>query len=100
MVEFALAALVLCGARDLRADEPELEAGVPIYNGSTPLNVDYHSAPFVVDWDNDGKKDLLVGQEAYGYIRLFLNKGTDINPSFSGGVRIKAGDLPITTTYG
>jgi hypothetical protein len=94
-----LAVLALSGAA-AAGGEPLLEAKVPIYNGATPLNVDYHSAPFVVDWDSDGKKDLLVGQEVYGYIRLFLNRGTDINPVFNGSVRIKASGVPITTTFG
>jgi hypothetical protein len=36
------------------------------------LNVAGTSKPFVADWDNDGGKDLLVGDEA-GYLHIYLN---------------------------
>ena len=99
LIALALPALLFFGAGS-NAAEPDLEAGVLIENGPFPLDVDYHSSPFAADWNNDGRKDLLVGQEAYGYIWLYRNQGTDINPLFSGRTRIKAGSSPITTTYG
>jgi hypothetical protein len=36
-----------------------------------------------VDWNGDGKKDLLTG-EANGTVRIYLNTGTDAAPVFSG----------------
>ncbi len=36
-----------------------------------------------MDWNNDGKKDLVTG-EREGYVRIYLNTGTDSSPSFSG----------------
>jgi hypothetical protein len=44
----------------------------------------------VVDADNDGRKDLLVG-EAEGAIRLYLNVNTDADPRFNGFVRLQVG---------
>jgi hypothetical protein len=38
----------------------------------------------VLDWDGDGKKDLVVG-DADGKLHLFLNEGTDEAPSFTSG---------------
>lgn len=39
------------------------------------------ATPTVVDWNNDAKKDLVIG--AYdGKIHLFLNEGTDTDPNF------------------
>ena len=40
--------------------------------------------PRVVDWNDDGKKDLLVGQ-SNGQIRIFLNTNTDDDPIFDEG---------------
>lgn len=40
--------------------------------------------PFVADWDNDGRKDLLAGQ-ADGTVKLFLNAGTEATPAFGAG---------------
>jgi len=93
-------ALVFLCAETLRADAPELEAGVYIYDGAIPLEVDRHSTPCVVDWNNDGMKDLVVGQFGYGYIWLYLNQGTDINPVFNGGAKIESSGTPITVSYG
>jgi len=42
----------------------------------------------VADWDSDGQKDLLVG-EADGYIRIYINTGTDDNPLFDGYFRLQ-----------
>lgn len=45
------------------------------------LDIEYNSMPFIVDWDEDGKKDLLVGNK-YGKISVYLNQGTDNDPVF------------------
>lgn len=97
---FAACAFICLCAGNLYGDPPDLEKGVYIYDGAKPLEVDRHSNPFVVDWDNDGAKDLLVGQFTYGWIWLYLNKGTDLNPVFSGGQLVQSGGSPITTSYG
>ncbi len=46
--------------------------------------------PFVVDWDNDGKKDLLLGEIQSAGIRLFKNKGTDAKPYFPDSEYLQA----------
>jgi hypothetical protein len=79
---------------------PELDEGVYIQSGSGPLTVKYFTAPSVIDWNNDGKKDLLIGQFNNGNIWLFLNQGTDAQPAFSGGQRLLVGGANITTSYG
>jgi hypothetical protein len=46
-------------------------------------------APQVVDWNNDGKADVLSGDRT-GYINLFLNNSTDPSkPTFAPGVHVK-----------
>ncbi|MBN1897928.1 MAG: T9SS type A sorting domain-containing protein [Spirochaetes bacterium] len=40
------------------------------------------SVPIVYDWDNDGKKDLIIAN-AYMKIYIYFNNGSDANPSFS-----------------
>ncbi len=42
-------------------------------------------APFVIDWNGDGSKDLLIGEGTYSAnaIHLFLNEGSDNAPRFS-----------------
>ena len=53
-----------------------------------------------MDWNNDGKKDLLVGTFSGGNILLFLNRGTDAEPRFSGGEKLIAGGKEFTAGFG
>ena len=52
------------------------------------------------DWNNDGAKDLLVGEFTGGYVNLFLNQGTDLNPVFNGYSKVESGGVPISVSYG
>lgn len=90
--------LILTGGGPLRADAPGLLEGVMIEDGGSPLSVDTSSSATTADWNNDGKKDLLVG-EADGYVWLFVNTGTDNDPVFNGGVKLYSGGLPILADY-
>ena len=85
---------------NLFADVPEIKPGVHILDGGGHLEMDRHTTPTSVDWNNDGKKDLLVGQYVDGHIRLFINQGTDLNPVFNGGTLVEANGTPITTSFG
>jgi hypothetical protein len=79
-------------------DTPTFATEEPLLMGPDPLT-DYLSvgafgamaSPVAVDWNADGKKDLLVGA-ADGRIYYFENVGTDVDPAFSGpGVPLSAG---------
>jgi len=89
--------LILSGA--VYAEIPELVAGGAITSNGVPIK---HTTPVptVVDWNNDGMKDLIVGQFYSGNIYLFLNQGTNLNPVFKGSSKVLSGGTPITTTYG
>jgi hypothetical protein len=79
---------------------PDLEAGVLILDGEKPLTVGHTASPDVADWNNDGKKDLLVGTLVQGKVFLFLNKGTDSIPRFDGGTPLTAGGKDLQVEYG
>lgn len=49
------------------------------------------SKPWVVDWDNDGKQDLICGVED-GEVLLLLNAGTAKAPSFAKATPLKLGN--------
>ena len=55
------------------------------------------SAICVVDWNNDGLIDILVG-DSYGKLWLLINSGTKTNPLFEAAVRVQngAGDLVLS----
>jgi hypothetical protein len=88
---FALFLTVLLNAHYYSDFQTNLLSGVYIQDGSSDLKANYWSVPLVFDWDNDGKKDLLVGNSFrdengrnYGHIHFYKNTGTDAAPSFSG----------------
>lgn len=49
------------------------------------------SYPTVVDWNNDSKHDLLVG-DADGNVLIYLNSADNINPEFTSGSTVIASD--------
>ncbi len=78
---------------------PILDSGSIIQAGGTDINVGYRATPIVNDWDEDGKKDLLIGN-ANGNIIVYLNEGTDAVPVFNlsyllevGGVNFDIGSI-------
>ncbi len=79
---------------------PELQAGFLVQDGGALLEVDYTSVATVVDWDNDGCADLVVGQFTSGNVILFPNQGTAAAPAFNGSSPVQSGGTPITTEYG
>ncbi len=52
------------------------------------------AVPFVADWNNDGRKDLIVGQ-ANGFVILFLNTGLEEAPEFAAGTDLYAGSSAL-----
>jgi hypothetical protein len=66
---------------EVQADGKPLEHG----KGTT--------VPRAVDWDGDGKTDLLVG--AGGAVWFYRNAGTAQKPAFAAGVRLQAGGSDI-----
>lgn len=87
--------------REASAGSSTFEAGFKIAAGGKPIDVEIgHLVPDVVDWNNDGKKDLVVGQFKEGAIRLYLNEGTDSKPVFGEFSLLAAGGKPIKLDAG
>jgi len=66
-----------------------LREGAPITYNQDNISIDSCSYPFVVDYDLDGKKDLILGTRE-GKIALFNNTGKESAPSFSDYSFLKA----------
>ena len=63
-----------------------------VQDGKAPIDVSIgHATPYVIDWDRDGKPDLLVGQFDGGKLRLYLNQGSKEAPKFDGFTFVQAG---------
>jgi hypothetical protein len=71
----------------------ELASPVKVTAGGQPIDVARtgHAAPWLGDFDGDGKDDLLVGEFYDGRCRVYLNQGTNENPAFEDFIWFKAG---------
>lgn len=84
--------------------EPPGGGGVPVtqFTGLTPVqaagkNLGFSGirVPRAIDWNRDGRSDLLVG--AGGSVWLFLFPGTPAAPPFAPGVKVKAAGADISS---
>lgn len=79
----------------------ELEKPVRLEAGGKPIDTEIgHAAPYVYDFDRDGKRDLLVGQFAGGKLQIYRNVGTDAAPKFGDVEWFRAGGEIATTPAG
>ena len=67
----------------------DLSKIISIKSDGKEIDMGTYSHPFVVDYNLDGKKDLLIGNKE-GKIALFINTGIEKNPAFSGYHFLKA----------
>ena len=88
--------------RVLLSGLPVLAAPTNINCGSGPLNAGSYSVVAVADWNNDAKKDLLIGclEGANGRIYVCLNTGSEAAPAFSAKTAVYCSGAPITVTGG
>lgn len=84
------------------AETPIFEPPVPIQANGANINVGYggNASPFMIDWDGDGKQDLLLGQFDQGRIRFYSNTGTHYNPAFGNFFYLQANGSYISLSYG
>ena len=73
-----------CSAVALANGDTDLfHAPFRVSAGEKWITVDVgHAAPLYIDWDGDGRRDLLVGQFGEGKLRIYRNVGTASQPRF------------------
>jgi hypothetical protein len=72
--------------------------------GVADITVGGYSVPSYVDWNNDGKSDLIVGEgpgvTMYGRVRVYLNTGTASSPQFSNYSYVQSGISNLSVPAG
>jgi hypothetical protein len=81
---------------------PVFDLPVAIEANGMPINVGVggNASPFLVDWNGDGKQDLLLGQYDGGKVRYYQNIGENFNPVFGNFEYMQADGSDITVSYG
>jgi hypothetical protein len=82
--------------------EPRFEArdatgGAPYTERFQPADAMRQNGVRAVDWDDDGRVDLLAG-DSDGFVWLFRNTTGALAPVFAPGVRLMAGGGPCACT--
>lgn len=82
----------------------QFQRGIMLEADGKPLDAQKlgHMVPTVVDWNGDGKKDLIVGlfTGEPGNVVLYTNIGTSAKPVFGKGSFMMANGQPIKLTGG
>jgi hypothetical protein len=64
-----------------------------------PIKIESASTVFAVDWNGDGKLDLLIG-DVMGRVHLLLNEGTPTHPAFGKAQELTVDGTPIRVPAG
>ena len=93
---------VFCPLLIALAETPVFDPPIPIQANGVNINVGYggNASPFVIDWDDDGHQDLLLGQFDGGRIRFYTNTGTHYSPAFGTFEYLQADGSAIMLSYG
>lgn len=93
------AAAVVAGTAGAQQDA--LDRPYRVEADGKPISVEIgHAAPWMHDWDGDGKADLLVGQFGSGKLRVYRNVGEAGAPKFKDFVFAQAGGADATVPSG
>ena len=84
------------------AQVPVFDPPVAIQASGVPINVGTggNASPYVIDWDGDGKQDLLLGQYLSGKVRFYPNVGSNFNPEFSTFSYLQADGADLSVSSG
>ena len=85
--------LVACAAAlAASAAAQKFETPFRVQADGKPIDVEIgHAAPYVVDFDGAGVRDLLVGQFGSGRCRIYKNTGSNKAPKFGEHTWFEAG---------
>ncbi len=80
-------------------EAPAFDAGVFLTRAGADIDVGARATPTVLDWDGDGRRDLVVGA-LDGRVRLYANSGTDAAPEYLTEAMVPQGGVDLLVPTG
>jgi hypothetical protein len=94
----AVAGFALCASA---GGAGELLTPFRVEANGKPIDMELGScSPYVMDFDGDGKFDLLLGQRGECKLRIFRNQGDNRQPKFGVSAYFKAGGVDASLPGG
>ncbi len=80
--------------------DPVFDNGSYVQAGAagSPISLSARATPSLVDWNNDGMKDLVAGGY-YGMVQIYLNEGTDASPEFGSPIFAQSNGRVLDVGY-
>lgn len=82
--------------------QPTFGPGVLVQSDGADIAVPGYSVPSFVDWNGDGRKDLVLGQGGGGVaeakVRVYLNGGSSTDPQFAGFTFVQSNGSDLVAT--
>jgi len=104
VVLLMLAELVTAGWPSPSLGQLQLGPGEFVQAGGVDVDVPGYSVPSYVDWDGDGRNDLVIGEGGGGVVegkvRVYLNVGTHCEPQFEGYLYAQSGAADLVLPGG
>jgi WD40 repeat protein len=106
MNRYAASVLALCTAGVVMV-WPSLAAGIDfgaqefVQANGVDIQVPGYSVPSFEDWNNDGLRDLIIGEggnSISGKVRIYLNVGTEVQPQFKDFFYAKSNGVDLVCT--
>lgn len=97
MKKFILSTVLLCVFTAASTYAGTLKFGQGQRIQSHLLTVSSRAIPMVIDYNHDGMKDLIIGDEN-GYVWFYQNFGSDNSPEFLIGSKLQVSHIPIKVT--
>lgn len=86
---------LLCYLNKGESTRPHFASPVTLQDvAGNALAVESYCTPCVIDWNDNNKKDILLGS-GNGKLVLYRNEGSDADPAFSSPMTIEAGGIPV-----
>jgi hypothetical protein len=70
--------------------DPKFEGYTYLQKGGSNFDAGSYVCPYIIDWNKDGKKDVIIG-EGNGKIWLLVNEGTNAAPVFNTATYVQDG---------